>query len=226
MNIFLVFIQLYFYLFWTITNWFMKMFFPIQSTIEQIFPTKLKVNIQNIFIIDLMYQKKIICNKNIKLKDLFKHPSYHAKSFVFIEYNVQNIPKLNGNYILIVRGTDKDSLIRCIQYLEDMNSFYEYFDLENGQNENLIDAQINIIEKKVEVDQTSFMNKLLGIDRKGHKFLYIHHELITLADYWKILCIINGTMHWFNDTVKMNTVDMNLNEKIYGNDDILFLKNE
>ncbi len=68
MNIFLVFIQLYFYLFWTITNWCMKMFFPIQSTIEQIFPTKLKVNIQNIFIIDLMYQKKIICNKNIKLK--------------------------------------------------------------------------------------------------------------------------------------------------------------
>lgn len=214
MKILLALLQLYFYAFWFVSNWIFKFIFPIQSSLDNIFPSKIYTKINNLYIIDTIYNKKIICGSNYNLKNLIKHPSYHQKSFIYIEYSIHNVGSLNGNYIIILRGGDRDSLIRCIHYFENIESFKEYINIEEGQD-NLIDGQFVMISQKTEVDQTNFLNKLLGIDRMGHKFLYLHHELININDYWNIICIINGTLSWLNEQVCLNTVDMNLNEKKY-----------
>jgi hypothetical protein len=217
MKLVVAIVQFYFYCFWVISNIFIKLFFPIQNTFENIFPSKVKLSIVNLFIIDTDYRKKIQCAKNYKLKNLFKHPSYHKRSFIYIEYSISNLGHLDGTYLIIIRGGDRDSLIRTIQYLENADSFKEYVNV-NTKQETFIDGQFVLNNLSVEVDQTSFFNKILGIDREGHKFLYIHHEIITLKDYWNMLCILNSTSNWYNEEVHAYTVDLNLNEKkILGN---------
>lgn len=221
MKILLALLQLYFYAFWFVSNLVFKFIFPIQTSLDNIFPSKIYVKILNVHIIDMIYNKKIICGATSNLKSLIKHPSYHQKAFIYIEYSIHNVGPLNGNYIIILRGGDRDSLVRCIHYFENIESFKEYINIEEGQD-NLIDGQFVMTNQKTEVDQTNFLNKLLGIDRMGHKFLYIHHELVNISDYWNIICIINGTQNWLNEQVCLNTVDMNLNEKKYSNTDNFF----
>lgn len=204
----------------------MKIFFPLRLTYDQIFPSKIKIDIKNIYIIDLIYQKKIVFNKTFRLKDIFKHPSYHHRSVVYIEYSIQNVNKMDGIYLIIIRGMDKESLHRCIQYFENTSSFQEYIcNSEKENNDQLIDAQFILLDKQIEIDQTMFMNKILGVDRNGHHFLYLHHEYITIRDYWKILCILNQTPQWYDDNVSLNIVDMNLEEKTYNAKDIFFKTN-
>lgn len=221
MKILLVIAQFYFYCFWMISNFILKFIFPIQNSFDNMFPTKIKINIANLYIIDTVYQKKIVCPKDLKLKNLVKHPSYHPNSFIYIEYSIYNVGKLNGNYVIILKGGDRDSLIRTITYLENVDSFKEYINLDEFQD-NIIDGQFNITNQNVEVDKTTFVNKLLGIDRSGHKFLYLHHELMKISDYWKLLCIMDGTMHWLHENVNLTTVDMNLNEKKFLYEENLF----
>ena len=224
MKILLVIAQFYFYCFWIISNFILKLIFPIQNTFDNMFPSKIKINIINLYIVDTVYLKKIVCPKDLRLKNLVKHPSYHQNSYIYIEYSIHNVGSLNGNYIIILRGGDRDSLGSTITYLENIDSFREYINFDEIQD-NIIDAQFTIQNLNIEVDKTTFLNKILGIDRLGHKFLYLHHELMRINDYWKMLCIMDGTMHWINESVNLLTVDMNLNEKKYLNEENLFKNN-
>ncbi len=192
---------------------------PFQSTYLYIFPNKKYATISSIYIYDITYKKKIHLSKKYDLKTLIKHPSYHHKSLILIEYSVKNMDKRDGKYYIIIRGMDTDSLYRCDQYFENFISFSDYF---TEYEDELIDAQFKLLEKKIDVDASKFINRIRGIDQMGHKFLHLHHDLLSIEDYWKIYCIYNDHENWINDEVVLNTVDMTLNEKNIGFKDHLF----
>lgn len=195
-------------------------------TYEYLFPVKIHARIQRIQIFDFVYQKKIVLDSGMRLKDIFKHPRYHSRALVYIEYSIHNTPHMDGTYVIVLRGMDRESLHRCIQYFEGIVSFREYIE-SPPDNDMFIDAQFILSDKKIEIDHTSFINKLYGVDRNGHQFLYLNHKLITVQDYWRMLCIMNQTMQWFDEPVTLNTVSMNfISEKNFGPDDCLFSESE
>jgi hypothetical protein len=148
-----------------------------------------------------------------------RHPSYHERSFVVIEYELKNLDRLSGSYLIILRGNDRESLNRVIEYLEKTDLFVDYMNILHGRDR-YIDCQYVVASKDLQFDKTSFFNQLLGIDRGGPHFLYINHELVTVADLWKIICILDKEYQWYDQDVQLKTLDESLVERNFTGSDI------
>lgn len=219
MSILLAIIQFYFYISWVLWNFVLQYIFPIQKSFYNIFPLKIQLEIQKVYLVDTVYQKKISYDCALRLKNIVRHPSYHERSFVVIEYELKNLDRLSGSYLIILRGNDRESLNRVVEYLEKTDLFVDYMNILHGRDR-YIDCQFVVASKDLQFDKTSFFNRLLGIDRGGHHFLYINHELVTVADLWKIICILDKEYQWYDQDVQLKTLDESLVEGNFTGSDI------
>ena len=225
MSLLVSILQFYFYISWMMWNFIVQYVFPLRKSFYSVFPQKVQIQVHSVQLIDTLYQKKISYNPEHRLTNIVRHPSYHDRSFVLIEYEAKNLERLSGEYIIILRGNDKESLQRVSEYLEKTDLFVDYMNTTNGLDR-FIDCQFHIPTKDVQFDKTTFFNRLLGIDRHGHHFLFIHHELITVTDIWKIICIMEKNYQWYSETIELRTLDESLQENKYLPDQNFFLQTE
>jgi hypothetical protein len=207
-------LQFNLYVFWIFWTFVVKCVFPIKDSIYNIFPQYATTSITKLILVDTVYKKKILIPKETKWKTIMNHPSYHERSFMFIEYELKDAGKVSGTYSVILRGGDRESLSRTAEYLDKTSLFEQYLSI-SPSSDSFVDCQFTVLNLDIEIDKTDFFNKLLGVDRTGHKFLQLRHDLVTINDLWKIVCILDGHLEWIDENVKLFTLDDSLRNKNY-----------